>query len=239
MSEIFLIRENGFNETKKELIIKTIPILLISMLFGIGIVYFNTKEKEDLYMALPFILPIYLFALGFGVSRGLKRQKLLFQSYKLTISENNIVREQINTSTINIQFVDIQSISKNKKGSYTVKGKTTSETILIPAQIENHENLELSLNQIKPIEQLTQPPFDEKYKIPILLLMLICMATVYISFNKILVGISSVIVCALLIWSSIKILKNKNIDYKTKRTAYYSLIVLASVIAVTIIKFNL
>lgn len=239
MSEIFLIRENGFNETKKELIIKTIPILLISMLFGIGIVYFNTKEKEDLYMALPFILPIYLFALGFGVSRGLKRQKLLFQSYKLTISENNIVREQINTPTINIPFVDIQSISKNKKGSYTVKGKTTSETILIPAQIENHENLELSLNQIKPIEQLTQPPFDEKYKIPILLLMLICMATVYISFNKILVGISSVIVCALLIWSSIKILKNKNIDYKTKRTAYYSLIVLASVIAVTIIKFNL
>jgi hypothetical protein len=239
MNEIFLIRENGFNETKKELIIKTAPILLIAMIFGVGIVYFNTKEKEDLYSALPFIIPIFLFALGFGLFRGLKRQKLLFQSYKLTISENNIVREQINTPTINIPFADIQSITKDKKGNYSIKGKTAVETILIPVQIGNQENLELLFNQIKPIEQITQPPFDEKYRMPILLVMLVCMATVYISFNKILVVICGLVVSVLLVRSSLQILKNKNIDTKTKRVGYYSLIVLASVIAVTIMKLTL
>ncbi|WP_456313981.1 hypothetical protein [Pseudomonas shirazensis] len=239
MNEIFKIRENGFEEMKKELIFKSVPMLLISMIFGIAIVFFNTKNSEDLFRALPFIIPIYLFALGFGIRTGLKRQKILFQTFKLTFLENNIIREIANTPTVNIPFTDIQSIIKDKKGTYTIKGKTAVETILVPSQIENHGGLELTLNNIKPIEELTQSKFEEKYRIPIILLMFICMATVYISFNKILVGICSVVVSTLLIRSSIQILKNKNIDNKTRRIGYYSLIVLASVIGVTIIKFSM
>jgi hypothetical protein len=62
------------------------------------------------------------------------------------------------------------------------------------------------------------------------------MATVYISFNKILVGICGLIVSGLLIRSFIKIINNNNIDNKTKRIGYYSLLVLASIVAVTIMK---
>lgn len=239
MNEIFQIRENGYNEIKKQIIIKSVPTLLVSMGFGIGIVFFNTKNKEDLFNALPFIIPIFVFALGIGIFRGLKRQKLLFQSFKLTFSENNIVREQSITPLVTIPISDIQSIIKDKKGSYTIKGKTAAETILIPAQIDNQENLEIVLNRIKPIEQLSQPTFEEKYRMPILIVMLLCMATVYVSFNKILVAICSLIVSVLLIRSSIQILKNKNIDNKTRRIGYYSLIVLASIIAVTFIKVTL
>ncbi|WP_163411203.1 hypothetical protein [Flavobacterium ajazii] len=239
MNEIFQIRANGFNEIKKQMIIKSIPTLLISMGFGVGIVFFNAEDKESLISILPFMIPLLILCLGFGLYTGLKRQKMLFQSYRLILSENNIVREQANTPTVNIPLTDIQSIIKDKKGGYAIKGKTAVETILVPAQIENHEKLELLLDHIKPVEELTQPSFDEKYRFPILLLMLICMATVYISFNKILVGVCCLIVSSLLIRSSIQILKNKNIDHKTKRVGYYSLVVLASVVAVTIMKFNL
>lgn len=238
MNEIFKIKESGFEEIKKQLLIKSLPILLIAMSFGFAIVFINTKEKEDLFTILPFMIPFLILSMGYGISKGLKRQKIIFQTFKLTFSENNIVREQENTPIITIPFADIQSIIKDKKGGYAIKGKTVVETILVPAQIDDKENLEIVLNQIKPIEQLTQPSFDEKYRIPMLLLMLISMATVYVSFNKILVGICCVVVCTLLIRSSIQILKSKNIDNKTKRGAYYSLVVLASVIGVTILKFS-
>jgi hypothetical protein len=236
MNEIFKIRENGFEEIKKELIMKSLPIFLISMVGGIAVGCFNTENKEDLIFVLLTMIPIFLFAFGFGIFKGLKRQKILFQSYQLIFSENNVLREQTNTPSINIQFDDIKSINKDKKGSYTIKGQTTTETILIPAQIDNAENLELLFNKIKPIEEFSQPTFDKKYKYPVLLLTLFCMATVYISFNKILVGICGLIVSVLLIRSSIKIIKNKNIDNKTKRLGYYSLLLLLSVIAVTIMK---
>jgi chromate transport protein ChrA len=239
MNETFQIRENGFNEIKKQLIIRSIPIIVMAIGFAFVIVYFNSKNKEDLFNALPIIIPTIIFAFGYGIFKGLKRQKSLFATYKLTISENNIVREQTNTPLISIPFGEIQSINKDKKGGYSIKGKTAVETIIIPAQIDNQENLEVVLNQIKPIEQLTQPAFDEKYKIPLLLLTMVSMVTVYISFNKILVGICCVIVSTLLIRSSILILKNKSINNKTKRIGYYSLVVLASVVAVTIMKFNL
>jgi hypothetical protein len=236
MNKTFQIKTNAFKETKKQLIIKSLLLLLISMCFGFSIIYFNSNDKEDIITILPFIIPIFVFAGAFGILKGLKRQKILLESYKLILSENNVIREQENTPTINIQFMDIKSIIKDKKENFTIKGKTTIETILIPAQIDNYENLEIILNQIKPIEEISQPTFDEKYRIPTLILTLSCMATVYISFNKILVGICGLILSSLLIRSFFQIKKNKNIDIKTKRIGYYSLVVLVSIVAVTIMK---
>lgn len=236
MNEIFKIRATGFKEIKKQLIIKSLPLLLISVAFGVTIAFFNTKEKKDLLIVLPIIIPILIFGIGYGLFIGLKRQKQLFQSFNLIFSENNVIREQINTPSINIQFGDVKSIIKNKNGSYVIKGKTTTQTILIPAQIDNYENLEMLFNQIKPIEEFSQPTFDEKYKIPVLIFTLLCMAIVYISFNKILVGICGLIVSGLLIRSFIQIKINNNIDNKTKRIGYYSLLVLVSIVVVTIMK---
>lgn len=93
MNEIFKIKANGFDEMKKQLIIKSLPVLLLSMTFGVAIVFFNSKEKEDVLDVLPFIIPICLFSLWYGLYVGLKRQKKLFESYKLIFSENNVVRE--------------------------------------------------------------------------------------------------------------------------------------------------
>lgn len=238
MNEIFKIKANGFDEIKKQFIIKSVLFLLIAMSFGIAIVVFNAKDKEEVFNTLPFLLPIFLFALGSGIFKGLKRQKMLFQSYNLKFSENNVVREQVNTPTINIPFNDIKSISKDKNGGYAIKGKNAVETIFIPAQIENSENLEILFNRIKPIEDFKQSSFDEKYRIPMILLTLGGMVVVYVSFNKILVGICGLIVSSLLIRSFIQVITNKNMDSKTKRVGYYSLLVLVSVVVVTIMKIT-
>lgn len=236
MNETFKIRENGFDEIKKQLIIKSALFLLIAMSFAMAIIFFNAKDKKQLFDVLPFLLPTFLFALCYGIFRGLKRQKKLFQSYSLIFSESNLVRAQFNTPTITIPFGEIKSISKDRNGGYSIKGKTGVETIIIPAQIENVENLEILFYQIKPIENFQPPSFDEKYRIPMMLLTMSSMAVVFVSFNKILIGICCLIVSSLLIRSFIQIITNQIIDSKTKRIGYYSLLVLVSVVAVTIMK---
>jgi hypothetical protein len=238
MNKIFKIRANGFDEMKKQLIVKSLPVLLLSMTFGVAIAVLNSKNKEDVLFVLLVMIPICLFALGYGFYAGLKRQKKLFDSYKLIFSENNVVREQVNTPIVNIPFSDIQSIVKDKKGDYAIKGKSDVETILIPAQIDDYENLEILCNQIKPIEESQYLKFDEKYRIPFVLLILCCMTVVYVSDNKILVALSGLIVSSVLIRSFMQIRRNKNIDNKTKRSSYYKLLVLVSVVVVTIMKIT-
>ena len=236
MSETFEIRETGFEEIKKSLIIKALPLLLLCLVFGVGIASFNTKDKEQLLFVLPIMIPFLLIFLGRGIIKALGRQKMLFKSYRLTFTESDVTREQINTPTINIQFDNIKSIVKNKNGSYVINGKSSGETILIPAQIDNAENLEILFRQIKSIEEPNQPSFEEKYKTPITLLTLVCMVLVYVSYNKIIVLIASLIVSSMLIRSFIQILKSKNVDSKTKRGSYLVILVLASIIGVTIMK---
>ena len=236
MNKVFEIKANKFEEIKKQLIIKTLPILLISIALGFAISFLNAK-KGDLLSTWLIMITLLFLVYGYSLFSDLKKQKMLFRSYKLIFSEHNVIREQINTPLITILFDDIKSIAKNKNGSYTIKGKITSETILVPAQIDDYETLEMLFNQIRPIENFSQPAFDEKYKIPIVILTLFCLGTVYISVNKILVGICALILSGLLIRSLIKVKNNNNIDRKTKKNRYYgSFLVLAYVIVVTIKK---
>ncbi|KAF2513874.1 hypothetical protein [Flavobacterium foetidum] len=236
MNEIFRIKENGFDEVRKQVLIKILVIALMAMSFGLLISFFNTESTEEFFETLPIIMLFLVVSMFIGFRSAIKRYKSFFESYQLNFADKNITREQQKTPALTIQFSDIQSISQNKKGDYTIKGKTAHETIYIPSQIENNERLQSKLNQIRPVTEQNQKTFDQKYAIPLMIINLVCMAVVYISSNKILVGICAVAVSFILIRSSIIIIKNKNIDSRTKRGVYYTGLVLLSIIIVAIMK---
>ena len=64
------------------------------------------------------------------------------------------------------------------------------------------------------------------------------MLCVYALNNKIIVGIAGVTLVVLMTWSFIKIRRSKNVDIKTKKSMWWILIVLASVIAVMFFKLT-
>ncbi len=238
MIEQYKIKPDGFKEIRKQVIIKTIPLGLIALATGIGVSVLNPNGQDNQTNVLPFVISIGLAALVFSIYKGINRQKLLFDSYKLSISDDGITREQSNTPTINIPYSDINSITKDDKGNFSIKGQTATDTIGVSYLIENHEQLEQKLSQIRPIETTSKPSFDQKYRMPFVFLTLACMATVYISANKILVGISGAVVSINLIWSFFQIQKNKNIDSKTKRGSYWTILVLFSIIMTMLFKLT-
>lgn len=236
--QTFKIRQGGFKEIKRQMLIRTLPIMLIAVTVGIVISSINSKDKATDVNVLPFVIPLIAVAVGYGLYRGVNRQKALFESYTLTITNNLVTREQLNTPTISIDFNDIKEITKHKNGSFIIKGKETVDIIGIPAQVDNYSQLEIELQQIQPIIVKHKVSFLEKYQSLTGLLTVGLMLCVYTINNKIIVGLTGTALVALMVWSFIKIRSSKNVDSKTKRSVWWVLLVLASVIAVMIFKLT-
>ncbi len=232
MKDQFKVRDNGFDEIRKKILLRTAPIALLAAIGGLAISHFNTNGHASDINVLPFVLPIVLGALTFGMIKGIKRQKGIFNSYTLTIDETEITREQDITSLIKISIKNITQITKNSNGSFAIMGKTSTEVIGVPAQIENVELLESRLSKIKAIDIQHKKTFIRHYiwLLPITTIGL--MAAVYISNNKLIVGICGTTLLAFLIYSFIAIRRSKHIDNKTKRNMWLVFIVIFSFIAI-------
>jgi hypothetical protein len=234
----FRVRQDGFKEIRKQLLIRAVPIMLVSATAGVVISSLNSKNKQSDINVLPFIIPFVAVAVGFGLYRGVKRQKSLFDSFTLTLSDNLITRQQLNTPTISIYFNDIKEIRKNSNGTLTVRGKNPTGIIHIPTQIENYSELESLLNNIIPITVRRKEPILQEYPTLLSFLVLGLMFCVYTITNRIVVAISGTLLTALMVWGFYDTRRSKNIDSKTRRFSWWILLVLLSVIGVMVVKLT-
>src|SRR5262245_57976252 len=116
----FRIKQDGFKEIKKQTLMRVAPIIFLAAAGGAAIASINSKDNESNVAILPIFIPLIVVSVGIGLYRGLNRQKALFESFVLTIADNLITREQLNTPTVSIYFNDIQLIKKNKNGSFII-----------------------------------------------------------------------------------------------------------------------
>ncbi len=238
MKTEFKIRKNGFDEIKRAMIIRTIPIMILAGGTGLLISHFNSNGQTSEINVLPFVIPIIIGAIGFGLFKGIKRQKVLFESYILTITEHEITREQKNTQPIKIPVNEITSIVKNSNGALTIIGNSSTNFIGIPSQINEPEKVEQLLKNLFPIKLSDNKSIVEKYKWILIISMLGLMASVYLSTNKLVVGITGIILIAFLGYSFYEVCRNKNIDKKTKKGMWWLLLVLFSIIGTMYFKLT-
>lgn len=227
----FTISADGFTKIRRQTLIRTIILMLLAVAIGF-VISFN-KTVDDVNV-LPFVIPIALLAVGIGMFLGAKKQKLLLDSYTLTITNNMITREQLNTPTVSIYFSEVKEIIKDKNGAFLIKGKSANDLIIIPSQIDNHKELELMLNSILPVTVKVNNSFLDKFQNFAGLITLLLMLVVYMVNNKIIVFLSGTALISLLIWSIIKIRASKNVDNKKRRIIWWVVLVIISVVFVTI-----
>ena len=205
-------------------------LLVLAFVLGIG---YNDSDLST----LPYLLILLLATLGFGIYRGVVRQRRLFESYTLTIDDDSIQREQLNTATVKIPSEEVAEILKLQTGGFVIKGRNRTDFIIVTNQIENAEELERDLSQFGDVKVPIRKSMLEIMKIPIILSVLILMAIVYVSNNEWLVLGSGIILTATLIWSFYELQVSKNIDKRTKRNSWWTVVAIVSVIAVTYSKF--
>ena len=190
-------------------------------------------EAGDSWLYAADIFPIIF---GFGTYRTLKRQKQFLMSYSVTISDNEITREQMKTPPLTISFMEIKEIVKFEKGSFVVKGASRTDIIHIPTWIEDREELEEYLQALAPIKVHTKDPWHVKYRWVLSILVLGMMLAFYLLDNKIIVGICGVALVGLVIWAIYFVLTSKNIPVSGKRRVWIYFLILASIIYATYTK---
>jgi hypothetical protein len=225
----FRIRPDGFAVIRKRTLLWGIPFTVISASAGILIAR-TAWDSQDTYSLL---IPIAIVGavIIFSLFRGLKKQKKLLESFRLTIEDNVITREQLNTEELTIYFHEIKEITKSKAGSLFIKGLDKTDIICVPPEIENKAVLESLLNEVKPITPRSVAASRKQKLMPLLSLAFTgLMVTVYLATNKILVGTAAVLVIAGIIWSIYTIRKSKNIDNKTKGRIWIYFILIAAIL---------
>ncbi|MCS3795629.1 hypothetical protein [Niastella sp. OAS944] len=248
----FKIKPNGFKEIRKKILLFSIPGFVIGAVFTGTSLYTSTMNRRndvtpgyvpdhsmqliDLATYLPIV--IFIAILGFGLNRMLKKTKKTLDSYELTISDNLIAREQLNTPTISIYISEVQEIIKRKKGGFYIKGEKARDLIIVPKQIENPEQLEIALEKIKPLVSKGKAADQLKWQALLGLASMALLITVNVSLNKTVVAIGGTLFLGLTVYNFVQAQKSKNIDYKTKRTRWISLVLSFFVIYVMYIKLT-
>lgn len=231
MKTVFKINKNGRKELQKAALKRTatlvLPLIIIVMLFN----YYKGMEQSEDFTALLLTIPVIGIAMGVGIFIGMKRQRKAFESYTLTISNQEIIREQLNTPTISISFADVKSIDRNSKG-FSVRSTSSAQDIIwIPVQVDNNEQLGEILSEIQPIGNAVEKTFVEKYSSLLVILSSGLFIGTFISNNKFVVSVCGGLTLLLLGYSFYELQTNKNIDSKTKNMSWIILFVLISIAA--------
>jgi hypothetical protein len=227
----FKLQPELFSEIRKKILMRLIPIFVICITFFIVITLLDPKYKDSGFNPLTTTIPVMTLVMGGAFYMSIMRQKKMYESYRLQISESIISREQINTPTIGISPIEVSEIILNHDNSFTIRSNTNRNVIIVPAQIENYIEVKRLLGEIMPFTTITKKSFVQKYQLLISIAALAMMATVYISFNKILVGICGTALIAMLVYSFFTSIRNKNIDNRARISLWFVWLVVASVAA--------
>jgi hypothetical protein len=225
----YKFRPKSFEDLQSK-IIRIMAFLFGGVLFFVvGLPMLMSEGLSDLG-TLPYMVVLFGGIFVFSIWNAMKRQKLLFESFKLIIDDEKITRERLNTPVIVIYKKDVQRITKASSGVFCIEGDSKLNAIAIPSQIDNYELLERTLNEIKPVIVYTKKTFLEQMLVPIILsVALLFLGHFYLS-NKLVSVICGILVVLLLGFSFYISVANKNIDKRTKRASYLCLLVVAVVI---------
>lgn len=220
----------GFVDYRKQLIIKIIPILVISGSMGLVISYFaGDRSIENLTSSLitvAFVIAIF----SFSIFRAIKQQRILYNDYLLTIADDYISCTKSPLLTVTIPFAAIKSITENKRGDLIVKGHSATQSIVISPGLLHYQEVKDQLNGISPVVSDHHQDLFRKYPLITPLVTAGLMGAVYISNNKSIVLIAGGILTVLMLWCFYKIRTATGVDAGLRRKSLWILLVIVSVI---------
>jgi len=211
--------------------------LLYRLLFMTGIVVtvvfivpmvLSGETSFNLSSGITLILLSIILAVVYKL--GLKRMKRMLSTYKLTITEDSVTREIKNMPTLCIPVSEIQRISRNADGSYTIAGKSALNAIGIPPLVERRAELELMLEAIKPMTVKTNTSLWLKYQYFIILIVLGAMYGTYMVENRYVATTLGVAFLAVMGYSWFVQQRSKNVSNRTRLFSYLMIIPVISVI---------
>jgi len=142
--------------------------MVMPLLFVLVFLFLNHDDLhgKELYRLIWTIIMLELIVL-FITYKSLKKFKRLFESFRLTVTEHELIRRQHDAPDIMIARQDVKEIIKAHNGSYGIIGDSKLNAIIVPAHINDEDGLELLLSEIRPMVVKISPPWWQKFLLPI------------------------------------------------------------------------
>ncbi len=222
----------GFETLRKRIITKLIPVLLLALISGLAITYFQKDNNRSGPLTWIFIIVVLAAIMCYALIKAIKRQKEIYYSYQLTIGADYLTRQQHGLSAITLNFTEITQISADKYGNLLIKGQKNGQRIAVSVSLENYEEVKNLLQSVIPISEGKLDKLLQKYSLLSPLVAVALMVTVYLSNNKAVVATTGVILLGLMIWSFYKIRTSPQVDSGIKRKSLWILVVIISIILI-------
>lgn len=228
----YSIGEEGIKKFRKRYFNIVLPMVAIgaAIPLTINLLSSHTEDKTTPWIIVGVVLAYFSFSLV----RTFKKQRQTLLSYRLTITDNEIVREQLNMPPLTINFMEVKEIMKTRKGSFIVRGVSRNDLIQIPYWVDDAASLE---EQLQTFATITTANSWLRMQYGVLAIRLLGLALLIVTSavnNKIIVSICGALLIALIIWGLNELRNNKNISVAAKRRSYVIYTLIAFVVAINI-----
>lgn len=232
----FRTRLDGYREVRNQFLF---PLICVDVAIVVVEIYLHSGEASDpkAYARQILTSVIVIAALTISSVRAIRKQRKLYETFTLTITEDSITREQHNTPVITIDKNRVREIQKFSNGGIRVIGDSNLNAIGIPAQMEHREALERHLRDIKP---LTVKPYGtgRAYLQTFgLILVFAIIGAGLLSENRIAISISGIVMCGFIVAGFVILQQGKDFDKKMKRLRYLTLIPFIGIISYVILSW--
>ena len=224
----FTTRKDGFRELRNKLLIGMISASLIGVLSVLLLLSTPIVQVDD---SLVFTLVLMIPLMGFSTWRDMRRQKRTFESYRLTITENALIREQLNTPSITISRNRVKEIFRTASGVICIVGDSKLNAIGVPAQIENREELERILSAIRPIVSKSQWTPKTVLQLAAVFAVIVGCPIGLLTEDRVIITVSGIVLCAFLVYGFVLIRRSNHFDNRMKRMSYITFIPVLAILS--------
>jgi len=228
----YFIGEEGMKKFRKRYYNIFLPVMALGAVIPLTINLMSIHAADGYTPWIVFgALAVYF---TFSLTRMFKKQKTMLESYRLTITENEITREQMNTPPLTISFMEVKEIMKTRKGSFIVRGISKTDLIQIPAWVDDTAGIEEQLKTFSTVTTAKNYMRRQYGALAIRLLGLAMLIVIGVVKDQLIVGICGALLIGLIIWGLNGIRVNKNMPTNAKRRS----MVVFALIAIVVV-FNL
>jgi hypothetical protein len=227
----YTLAPGGFAARKKRLIIQCLIIYTIAVLAGLYLVLRNDLASPTALITLAINIPLFAVLILVVLRRGIKLQREAWASYRLTIDQDSITRQQAQLPDLTLRRDQITRIEELPSSGLLIRTAEPRISISVPLGLTGYADVQAHLTSWQPISVSV-------YKTP-LRLFLLCLGLamvpiaalviVVISDSLPLVVTAGLVLVGIMGWSLIAIQRSPNVDPRRKRWIWLGLLVLLPV----------
>jgi hypothetical protein len=211
--------------------VKSLPLIIVAVLAGIGISFFQITQNYNGNIFLIVILPTLLICIGaifIGLKFGLKIYKENHLDIVFSIENNLLKITKKGKDIISVTKENINKIEEYNDETIIISLKN-KQKIILNKNIENYDNMKLKLNEIFEISRTDKKPNNIFYTI-VSLGIIILYIVFSLNRNKAIVISSGVLIVGIIIFSIVKTLLDKSVDKRIKIMFLAAIILLVDII---------